>query len=44
MIYKKDKNGKDRCQSHAYQTAAMYGRTCEQKLSNMGKYSELDRW
>jgi len=28
---------------HANQAAAMYGRTCRQKLSDMGNYSELDR-
>jgi len=41
---KRDKHGKDMYQSHTYQTAIMYGKTYGQKLSDMGRYSGLDRW
>ena len=47
MIYKKgqawEDQGKIWNRSHAYQAAAMYKKTCGQKLSNMGNYSGLDR-
>jgi len=45
--YKMDKYGKDQVMiwawSHVYQAAAMCGKTCGQKLSDMGNYSELNR-
>ena len=45
--YKSDKHGKDQVmiwgRSHNNQTAAMCEKICEQKLSDIGNYSELDR-
>jgi len=43
IINKRDKHGKGMCQSHAYQAAAMCGKTCRQKLFDMGRYLGLDR-
>jgi len=44
MIYKRDKHGKETCQSHAYQAVAMCGKTYGQKLSDIERYLGLDKW